>query len=79
MMFVLRMWWREVRTSWARLSFFFLSVAIGVAAIVALRSVTQTVRFTPMPPLTLRSFPMNDPTLIKVSDTALGFSSGTAS
>lgn len=46
MMFVLRMWWREVRTSWARLSFFFLSVAIGVAAIVALRSVTQTVRFT---------------------------------
>lgn len=44
MTFVLRMWWREMRTSWARLSFFFLSVAIGVASIVALRSVTETVR-----------------------------------
>lgn len=44
MRFVLRMAWREVRASWSRLLFFFLCVAIGVAAIVALRSVIQEVR-----------------------------------
>jgi len=38
--------WREVRASWTRLAFFFLCVAIGVAAIVALRSVIQEVRET---------------------------------
>jgi putative ABC transport system permease protein len=36
--------WRETRASWARLAFFFLCVAIGVAAIVIIRSVIQTVR-----------------------------------
>ncbi len=46
MSFVLRMAWREVRASWTRLLFFFLCVAIGVAAIVALRSVVQQVRET---------------------------------
>ncbi len=43
-MFVLRMAWRELRASWTRLVFFFLCVAMGVAAIVALRSVIQEVR-----------------------------------
>jgi putative ABC transport system permease protein len=42
--FVLRMAWREIRASWTRLVFFFLCVAIGVAAIVAVRSVIQEVR-----------------------------------
>src|ERR1017187_6054108 len=46
MRFVLRMAWREMRASWARLLFFFLCVAIGVAAIVALRSIVQNVRIT---------------------------------
>ncbi|MBM3750979.1 MAG: FtsX-like permease family protein [Acidimicrobiia bacterium] len=44
MMFVLRMAWREIRSSWTRLVFFFLCVAVGVAAIVAVRSVIQEVR-----------------------------------
>ncbi|MCC7007642.1 MAG: ABC transporter permease [Acidobacteria bacterium] len=44
MTFVLRMWWREVRSSWSRLAFFFICVGIGVAAIVVLRSVVQQVR-----------------------------------
>ncbi len=44
MSFVLKMAWREVRSSWTRLVFFFLCVAIGVAAIVAVRSVIQQVR-----------------------------------
>lgn len=42
--FVLRMAWRETRASWTRLIFFFLCVAVGVAAIVAVRSVIQEVR-----------------------------------
>jgi putative ABC transport system permease protein len=42
--FVLVMAWRELRASWGRLVFFFLCVAIGVAAIVSLRSVMQHVR-----------------------------------
>jgi putative ABC transport system permease protein len=46
MMFVLRMAWRETRASWGRLLFFFLCVALGVAAIVVLRSVVQQVRYT---------------------------------
>ena len=46
MTFVLRMAWREVRASGPRLLFFFLCVALGVAAIVALRSVIQQVRTT---------------------------------
>src|SRR5687768_14330106 len=44
MSFVLRMTVRELRASWRRLLFFFICVAIGVGAIVALRSVIQTVR-----------------------------------
>lgn len=44
MRFVLRMAWREIRASWTRLIFFFLCVAVGVAAIVAVRSVIQEVR-----------------------------------
>ena len=35
---------REMRASWKRLLFFFICIAIGVAAIVALRSVIQNVR-----------------------------------
>ncbi len=44
MMFVLRMAARETRASWRRLLFFFVCIAVGVAAIVALRSVIQSVR-----------------------------------
>ena len=43
-MFVLRMALRETRASWQRLLFFFICIAVGVAAIVALRSVIQSVR-----------------------------------
>ena len=44
MTFVFRMAARELRASWRRLLFFFLCVAIGVGAIVVLRSVVQSVR-----------------------------------
>ena len=44
MSFVLRMAARDVRGAWQRLVFFFFCVAIGVGAIVALRSVIQSVR-----------------------------------
>ena len=44
MRFVLAMAVRETRASWRRLLFFFVCIAIGVAAIVALRSVIQSVR-----------------------------------
>ena len=44
MQFVLRMAFRELRSSWRRLAFFFICVAIGVGAIVALRSLIQNVR-----------------------------------
>lgn len=37
---------REMRASWQRLLFFFVCIAIGVGAIVALRSVIQSVRHT---------------------------------
>jgi len=43
-MFVLKMAVRETRSSWRRLLFFFICIAVGVAAIVALRSVIQRVR-----------------------------------
>src|SRR5438034_3688423 len=42
--FILRMAVRETRASWHRLLFFFICIAVGVAAIVALRSVIQSVR-----------------------------------
>jgi putative ABC transport system permease protein len=42
--FVFRMAARETRASWRRLLFFFVCIAVGVAAIVALRSVIQSVR-----------------------------------
>src|SRR5689334_21750024 len=42
--FVLRLAMREIRSSWQRLLFFFVCIAIGVAAIIALRSVIQSVR-----------------------------------
>lgn len=44
MSFVLKMAVRETRASWKRLLFFFICISIGVAAIVALRSVIQSVR-----------------------------------
>jgi putative ABC transport system permease protein len=43
-MFILRMALRETRASWKRLLFFFVCIAVGVAAIVALRSIIQSVR-----------------------------------
>ena len=44
MMFVLKMAVRETRASWRRLVFFFVCLAIGVGAIVTLRSVIQSIR-----------------------------------
>ena len=44
MSFVLRMAGRDMRGAWKRLIFFFVCVAIGVGAIVSLRSVIQSVR-----------------------------------
>jgi putative ABC transport system permease protein len=44
MNFVIKMAWREIRSSWQRLLFFFVCIAIGVGSIVALRSVIQSVR-----------------------------------
>ena len=44
MTFVVRMFLRELRATWRRLLFFFVCVAIGVGAIVALRSIIQNVR-----------------------------------
>jgi len=44
MSFVIKMALREVRASWQRLLFFFVCIAIGVASIVAIRSVIQSVR-----------------------------------
>ena len=46
MKFVLAMAMREMRASWQRLLFFFVCIAIGVGAIVAIRSVIQSVRNT---------------------------------
>ena len=43
-MFIIRMAVRETRASWRRLLFFFICIAVGVAAIVAMRSVIQSVR-----------------------------------
>jgi putative ABC transport system permease protein len=43
MTFIVRMALREVRASWRRLLFFFICIAIGVASIVAIRSVIQSV------------------------------------
>lgn len=44
MNFILRMAMREIRASWQRLLFFFVCIAVGVASIVAIRSVIQSVR-----------------------------------
>src|ERR1700687_4493274 len=42
--FVIKMASRELRASWRRLVFFFVCVAIGVASIVTLRSIIQSLR-----------------------------------
>ena len=44
MNFVIGMALREIRASWRRLVFFFVCIAVGVAAIVAVRSLIQSVR-----------------------------------
>ena len=44
MRFVLTMAVRETRASWRRLFFFFICIAVGVGAIVAMRSIIQNVR-----------------------------------
>jgi putative ABC transport system permease protein len=44
-MFSIRMSLRELRASWRRLLFFFLCVAVGVGAIVTLRSIIQSLRY----------------------------------
>src|SRR5438477_5004428 len=38
MKFVLRMAWREMRSAWKRLIFFFVCIALGTGSIVAIRS-----------------------------------------
>lgn len=45
MYFVLNLTWREVRSSWRRLLFFFLCLSIGVGSIVALRSLVQNLNY----------------------------------
>jgi len=44
MTFIVRMALREIRASWRRLLFFFVCIAVGVAAIVAIRSLIESVR-----------------------------------
>jgi putative ABC transport system permease protein len=44
MTFIVRMALREIRASWQRLVFFFVCIAVGVASIIAIRSVIQSVR-----------------------------------
>jgi putative ABC transport system permease protein len=44
MTFIVRMALREIRASWKRLLFFFVCIAVGVASIVAIRSVIQSAR-----------------------------------
>jgi len=44
MTFIVAMALREIRASWRRLLFFFICIAVGVASIVAIRSVIQSVR-----------------------------------
>lgn len=41
MQFILNLFFREIRSSWRRLLFFFLCIAIGVGSVVALRSLIQ--------------------------------------
>jgi putative ABC transport system permease protein len=41
MNFIFNLTWREIRSSWQRLLFFFLCIAIGVGSVVALRSLIQ--------------------------------------
>ncbi|MFN3419944.1 MAG: ABC transporter permease [Pyrinomonadaceae bacterium] len=45
MNFILQLTFREVRTSWKRLLFFFISISIGVASVVALRSLVQNISY----------------------------------
>jgi len=44
MRFIIAMALREIRASWRRLVFFFVCIAVGVASIVAIRSLIQSVR-----------------------------------
>ena len=44
MKFVLRMAARELRASWKRLLFFFVSIAVGVGSMIALGSLVESVR-----------------------------------
>src|SRR5829696_1230670 len=41
MQFIFNLFLREIRSSWKRLLFFFLCIAIGVGSVVALRSLIQ--------------------------------------
>jgi putative ABC transport system permease protein len=43
MKFIFQMAWREMRSSWRRLLFFFVSIGIGVAAIITVRSMIHNV------------------------------------
>jgi putative ABC transport system permease protein len=46
MNFIFNLTWREIRSSWRRLLFFFLCIAIGVGSIVGLRSLIQNLSKT---------------------------------
>ena len=47
MNFIFNLTWREIRSSWRRLLFFFLCIAIGVGSVVALRSLIQVEHLLP--------------------------------
>ena len=68
MSFVFRMAVREIRASWQRLLFFFICIAVGVASIVAIRSVIQSVREG----LTRESRAMTGADVVVRSDRPLG-------
>jgi putative ABC transport system permease protein len=68
MSFVIRMALREIRASWQRLLFFFVCIAVGVASIVAIRSVIQSVRQG----LTRESRAMTGADVVVRSDRPLG-------
>ncbi|HKE85702.1 MAG TPA: FtsX-like permease family protein [Vicinamibacterales bacterium] len=68
MTFIVAMALREIRASWRRLLFFFVCIAIGVASIVAIRSLIQSVREG----LTQESRAMTGADVVVRSDRPLG-------
>ncbi len=46
MKFIFNLAYREMRSSWHRLLFFFICIAIGVGSIVSLRSLVQNIKYS---------------------------------